>query len=175
MKTRSNFIVGIDDKTTRIIWKARWQDWPQMVPATQDVIIRHYKGVDDFTEEEWNRFRLKWASLARGVERVEGEDLGMAEMDRLRLAKLKCYMAWNWINILHILHRSTQGMIPGIDIVTTEKEQALLDQERASVQRIIKGDLLSNWTALWESRTRADLEKLAAQIYYESRNGQAWH
>lgn len=173
MKKWENLLVVIDKSTGRLIFRSFWTEWPQMIPGNNRFAVRNWRGWNDWTEEDWNQFTLSWSNVMRPVERAE---IPLTDEDRARLPveREKAAVAWRWLNVLYALHRSTEGMIPGIYVYESEAEKDLLEQERQSVKELIRQDLSQYWARIWNASTMEEIESLAEELRFTSRNSQAY-
>lgn len=172
-----NLLVVIDKATNRLVYRAAWADWPQMIPATTDHIVRNWKGFNNWTNDDWNKFEIVWPDLTQSVTRASEANilpLTTEEHDRLCIERDKCGLAWRWLNVLYSLNKSVMGMIPGIDIADTLAELNLIKQERSIIQCMIKDDIQTYWHRIWEAKSLEEIESIAIEIKSTSRNSQAF-
>ena len=172
-----NLLVVMDKPTGRLIYRAAWTDWPQMIPTTTDYAVRRWSGFNDWTDSEWKNFEIVWPSLTQNISRASELDklpLPKEEYDRLCFEREKCGLAWRWLNVLYSVNKSVMGMIPGIDIANTPTEEKLLQQERSTIQDMIKQDIQTYWARIWEAKSLSEIESIAIEIKSTSRNSQAF-
>jgi hypothetical protein len=176
MKRWENLLLVIDKPTNRIVFRTPWSDWPQMIPTSHQLAVRNYKGWVDFSDTQWNDFQVAWPRLMYGLETYDPQThpLDRETNSRLLVEREKSALAWRWLNVLYAFDRSVTGMIPGIDLVDSDAELKLLEQERAVVKSMIAQDLKKHWKRIWEATSNEELVAIANEIKFESRNSQAF-
>lgn len=173
MKKWENLLVVVDKRTERMVFRSFWTEWPQMIPGNNMFAVRNWRGWNDWSDEDWNNFKLNWGDIMRPVERDE-TPLSDSDRARLHVEREKSAVAWRWLNVLYSLHRSTEGMIPGIHLYESESERRLIEQERQSVNELIRKDLSQHWTKIWDASSMEEIESLAEELRFTSRNSQAY-
>jgi len=175
MKKWENLLVVIDKSTERLVFRSFWTEWPQMIPGNNRFAVRNWRGWNDWTNDDWNNFTLRWHNVMHPVERATPDDV-LSDEDRARLPieREKSAVAWHWLNVLHALHRSTEGMIQGIHMYDSAAEKELLEQEHQAVKDLIRRDLSQHWARIWNASTMEEIENLAEELRFTSRNSQAY-
>ena len=176
MKKWENLLLVMDKPTERIVFRAPWKEWPQMIPSTSQHVVRNYNGWTEFSDSDWSGFRVAWPRLVHGLELYDENivPIDSVTRDRLVVERIKSGLAWRWLNVLYSFDRSVSGMIPGIDVVDNEIELKLLQQERESVKKMIADDLKKNWQRIWEASSKTELDAIAAELKFEGRNSQGF-
>lgn len=173
MKRWENLLLVIDKNTYRVVFRTAWSEWPQMIPSSNFLIARNYKGWVEATDQNWQNFEVRWPDLIHGLE-ITDQKLDQSDVTKLLLARAQSAFAWRWLSVLYTVDKNTAGMIPGIDLVSTPAEAELLNQERMAIKNMIKEDLLTYWEKIWNTTNIEELESLVHKIKITTRTGHAW-
>ena len=173
MRRWENLLLVLDKNTSRVVFRTAWSEWPQMVPSSNFLTVRNYKGWVEATDQNWQNFEVKWPSLIHGLA-ISEQPIEKDDMSKLLLARAQSAFAWRWLSALYTVDKSTAGMIPGIDLASTPAEEELIRQERQAVKDMIKEDLLTYWGKIWNTDSVNELESIIHKIKITTKTGHAW-
>lgn len=161
-----DLLLVVKKSTNRVVFKTIYSEWPRMIPASPDYIVRRRQDDISFNESQWNS--VIWYKFNLEIKPISPDEMPMYKVDNL-----KCQVAWTWLNVLHNANRSTMGMLPGIDLCDTMVELNHLEQERVAIKELIKNELKQYWSPLWNANTLEDVERIATELNLQNHLNQA--
>ena len=161
-----DLLLVVKKTTNRVVFRTMYSEWPRMISASPDYIVRRRQDDISFSDTQWNS--VIWQKF-----RLEIKPILPDEMSTFKVDNLKCRVAWTWLNVLHNANISTMGMLPGIDLCDTMVELSHLEQERLAIKELIKSELKQYWSPLWNANTIEEIERIATELNLQNNFNQA--
>lgn len=163
-----DLLLVIKKSNNRVVYRTQYSEWPRMIPASPNYIVRRRQGDMPFSGADWSSFGVVWNRF-----NLEYRPTPKSEIDEMEVDRMKSRLAWVWLNVLHNANNNTMGMLPGIDLCDTMVELNHLEKERAVVKKLISDELKQYWEPLWCCNTKAEVEKIATELNLQNQLNQA--
>lgn len=168
--TWMNVLVVIDNRTERIVMRDNWRNWPNMIPATTHVTVRNWKGFSNYDPSDWKDFNLIFPQASPDPIKQSTSTLSTVEIERLTFERHRANLAWRWLCGLDDQNRSAEGMIPGVEIYSNEREKNLLQQEKEHLHELIRKDIVRFWPRIWQCQNHQQVTDVFTEIRLEGIN-----